>query len=206
MDPCRGSGGSPLLMSSRAKQEGMEPQTPGNDVNVVDFAARSSDTNALEDEKWMEITLDTGAVAHVAAPHHLPGACKVVQTQASRSKHFIAANGIEMKNEGEADVTLVDDEAGDGMESGCTFNVTNVTRPLHAAAVIADTQKEILIIKGKAVVVPEGALSKHLKGVKIIQSYARRGNLYVNRVKAKPARRGNRDANAVDFTRQGRKE
>jgi hypothetical protein len=205
-DPCRGSGGSPLLMSSHAKQERIEPRTPDNDVNIVEFAAKSSDTNALEDEKWMEITLDTGAVAHVAAPHHLPGACRVVQTQASRSKHFIAANGIEMKNEGEADVTLVDDEEGDGKESGCTFNVTNVTRPLHAAAVIADTNKEILIIKGKAVVVPEGTLSKHLKGVKVIQTYARRGNLYVNRVKAKPARGRNRDGSTADFTRQGRKE
>jgi hypothetical protein len=54
-------------------------------VNIVEFAAKSSDTNALEDEKWMEITLDTGAVAHVAAPHHLPGACRRRQAGPSTS-------------------------------------------------------------------------------------------------------------------------
>ena len=76
-----------------------------------------------------------------------------------------------------------------------------MTRPLHAAAVIADTNKEIFILKGKAVVVPDGALSKHLKGVKIIQNYPRRGNLYVNRVKARPVNRKNE---AAGFIRQGR--
>ena len=181
---------------------------------IIDFAQQPSNLNNVDCEKIMEITLDTGAVAHVAAPEHLPGLCQVRVTDRSKGNSFVAANGTIMENQGEATVAMADLDAGENVpEAGCTFQVlAQVTRPLHAAAPITDNNKEILIMKGEAVVVRSGTFSKFLDKAKVLQRYKRKGNLYTNKVRAKPmnmdrgARPSGPDARTDQgFTGQGKK-
>ena len=118
----------------------------------------------------------------MAAPSHLPSSCQVVKTEQSSRQNFKAANGDVMENFGEAAVILT----GDGLDdAGCAFQVTNVTRPLHATSRTCDTGKEVLFTAGECVVVPDGTFSKWLKNAKVLQRYPRKGNLYVNQVQAR---------------------
>ena len=81
-----------------------------------------------------------------------------------------------------------------------TFQVADVTRALHSTGVICDTNKEVLLTKGEAVVVPEGALSRHLCAVRRLAEYTRKGGLYVAKMKIR--RRSGRGNFAKDVDRK----
>ena len=92
---------------------------------------------------------------------------------------------------------------GDIPDAECTFQMTNVTRPLHAAAPMTDNGKEILIMQGEAVVVKAGTFSRYLKNAQVQQRYKRKGNLYMSRVRARPGGGGGPKSG---FTRPGMKK
>ncbi len=176
---------------------------------VGEGQAQSSEINNVDDEEEMEVVFDTGAVTHVANPKHMPASCKVKVTARSQEQSFVAANGTPMANLGETVVALTDMD-GNIPDAECTFQMTDVTRPLHAAAPVTDNGKEILIMQGEAVVVKAGTFSKFLKDSMVQQRYKRKGNLYMSRVKARPGGPENRAKNNANgakagFTRPGMK-
>ncbi len=65
------------------------------------------------------------------------------------------------------------------------MEVADVTRPLHSVGQVTDTDKEVLFTKGEAVVVPAGALSRYLTGIRVFARYKRRGGLYLAKMKVR---------------------
>ena len=90
-------------------------------------------------------------------------------------------------------------EQENGREIDGTFQVADVTRPLHSTSRICDNKHEILFTAGEATVVPEGSLSRFLGQVRAVAKYPRLGGLYVAKMKAKAPRKKS------GFTRQGPK-
>ncbi len=146
--------------------------------------------NATEsDGTIMYVAMDSGAVAHVASPVDVPGDCEVVNAPESRELGFMAANCKPMENHGQATVGL---ESEDGAERlGNTFNLTDVTRPLHSSSAMADCGNDVLITKGYAVVILEGVVAAVLKTgrVRVKATYPKRGWLYVGKFRARAAKR-----------------
>jgi len=155
-----------------------------HEVGVVDYADPDRAIFNTEAEVIMEIALDTGAVEHVAHAKHLPCNTVVEKTERSEACGFVAADGSPMTNYGEAFVTTMGEEGG---ECNTVWNVTDVTRPLHAACKIADQDNEILIMANKSVVVPAGTFSRYLKQARVKATYHRRGGLYIGRMRARAA-------------------
>ncbi len=155
---------------------------------------------AATNEIDIEVAIDSGAVAHVAGPNHLPGNTPVEQPEDGKLRNFVAANGGKIKNFGEADVAMVQDS---GQDICNTFQVADVSRPLHSVGVITDTKKEVLFTSAGAVVVPDRALSKFLGTIKAIAKYPRKGGLYVAKMRAKNPKP--KPATASGFGRQGQR-
>ena len=149
-----------------------------------------------EDEVYIDVAADTGSVAHVAAPKDLPGSIPVVKPPSGRLRNFVAANKTPIANHGTAEVLL---EMEDGCQVVNSFNVADVSRPLHSISVICDAEHEVLFTKGCGTVVPAGSLSRYLAYVRNVARYPRRGGLYVARMKARDPKRGKRPG----FTRPG---
>ena len=155
-----------------------------NDLGVIDYADPNGQILNTEMETTMYVALDTGAVEHVANAKHLPNDVMVERTAKSEACGFVAADGSPMTNYGEACVTTTGEEEN---ECDTIFNVTDVTRPLHAACKIADQNNEILIMQGKSVVVPAGTFSRYLKQAKVKATYHRKGGLYISKMRARAA-------------------
>ena len=153
---------------------------------------------AATEETEADVALDSGAVAHVVGPDDLPGNTPVEQPEDGKLRNFVGANNSRIKNFGKAKVVMTTDDGKDIMN---TFNVADVSRPLHAVSVVCDTDKEVLFTKGEAVVVPDGALSRFLGTIKAIAKYPRKGGLYVARMRVKNPRP--KPATASGFSRQG---
>ena len=153
---------------------------------------------AATEETEADVALDSGAVAHVVGPDDLPGNTPVEQPEDGKLRNFVGANNSRIKNFGKAKVVMTTDDGKDIMN---TFNVADVSRPLHAVSVVCDTDKEVLFTKGEAVVVPDGALSRFLGTIKAIAKYPRKGGLYVARMRVKNPRP--KPATASGFGRQG---
>ncbi len=132
----------------------------------------------------MMVALDSGAIARVANARDVPADAIVSHTAGSEGHNFVAANGGPMTNHGETTVQL---ETEDGDEVLGTFNIIDVTRPLHAATQMADQGNDILMNKGAAYVVPEGVVDRILREwkPKVRVKYPRRGGLYVARFRAR---------------------
>ena len=140
----------------------------------------------MDAPRTVKVAANSGAGDHVAAAE-LVGMHLVVPSPGSRNGcHFVSASGDRMKNRGEAKLKLNDPRAGTILTS--TFQVADVTRPLHSTAVICDEDKEMLYMKGEAVVVPEGTFSRFLGSVKPIMRYKRDGNLYTAKFRVRDPR------------------
>ena len=140
----------------------------------------------------MDVAIDSGCVANVVGPDDVPGGVEVKHNPKKKKRNFVNASGGDMENYGEASVDMI---LENGNVVSSTFNVTDVTRPLHSASQVCDTASvkcpdghEVLITKGVATVVPDGALSKFLGSVRRIAEYPRRGGLYVAKMKLRARR------------------
>ena len=151
------------------------------DIMPLEYAeAADADVLEIDEEIWMWVAADSGAVDHVTPPKSLPGSLEVTRT--SRTRDFVAANNDPIKNHGECTTTL---EQENGTEVQNVFQVAEVSRPLHSVSKICDNQKEMLFMQDQAVVVPAGTFANLLGSVRVIAKYPRQGGLYVAKMKAK---------------------
>ncbi len=156
--------------------------------------------NNADEELEVFVTMDSGAITHIGPREAMPQGAELT-TDANVTRNFVAANGIEIVNHGKTNVEM---ETPEGQVISCPFQVADVTRPLHATGQICDASKEVLHTARGAVVVPAGALSRHLRGTKIIAKYPRRNGLYMGRFKVRNPKSGTGDRKS-GFTRQGAK-
>ncbi len=178
----------------------LEPNTHEDDLNISTLEMESDDEilNA-EEEKIIEVAVDSGCVAHCAEPDCIPPSVSV-KPPPPGSKNFVGAGGHTIKRYGKAEVVL---EQENGSEVNNVFQVADVTRPLHSVSQIADTNKEILFTKGECLVVPEGALSRYLKGIKVFARYGRRGGLYLSRMTVRDPKKKREPRPKSGFARPG---
>ena len=175
---------------------GTEKAGTSQDLAMLEYGGDDDALLATEDSVDIEPAADSGAVDHVAGPKHIPGSTLVVTTADTRD--FRSANNGVIKNHGEATIELEQD-GGPTMSS--TVQVADVSRPLHSVGKICDgpregQEKEMLFMKGEAVVVPAGTFSRLLASVTPIVRYKRTGGLYVAKMRAKTK-------TATSFTRPG---
>ena len=167
----------------------------------VDYA--EANINGADEEREIEMALDSGAVDHVICTDLLPSATEIGEVTGARvGKSFIAANGQPMKTFGECILECADDQG----KSAASFAVTEVSRALQSVSRMCDQGLEVLFTRTEAKV-------RDPKTGKFVARYARRGGLYTRTVRVRPGSKpvaptpGN-DKNgrkAQPFTRQGRK-
>jgi hypothetical protein len=156
----------------------------------------------LDDEVEVTVASDSGCICHVIGPDGIPRKVRPRVPEHGKLKNFVGAGGDGIKNHGKVDVKLIQE---DGSEANSTFNVADVTRPLHSTGMACDENKEVLYTKTEAVVVPGGALSRFLGAIKRIATYKREnGGLYLAKMKIR-ARPDHAKGNSAEkpFGRQG---
>ena len=145
----------------------------------------------FHDSEWqdrdIQMVLDSGACAHVMDREEAPG-YKVHESQGSRrGKHFQAANGARIENEGEVDLRM-EASGEDGSSRGVrtTFQVAAVKRPLMSVGRMCDKGNIVVFTKDGAEVLSakdgERLLSQQRNPV---CRFARSGGLYVADMKLK---------------------
>ena len=158
--------------------------TDDEDEIMAPIEHESDDEELLNvsDEVDITVAMDSGSVDHVANPKDIPKTVEVEKPANGKLRNFVAANGDRIKNYGRARVSLIQEG---GHKVGGSFQVADVTRPLHSTGKICDENKEVLFTKGEATVVPAGALSRFLGTVRHIAEYKRNGGLYLANMKAR---------------------
>ena len=165
---------------------------------IVSVDCAEGNINGTDEEREIDIALDSGAVDHVICTDLLPSTTEIAEVTGSRvGKSFVAANGQGMKTFGECIL-----ECRDG-EGTClsSFAVTEVSRALQSVSRICDQELEVLFTKIEAKV-------RDPRTGKFIARYARRGGLYTRSVKVRPGRKPADDKNgrkAQPFTRLSKK-
>ena len=116
--------------------------------------------------RTLKVALDSGAGDHVAAADQV-GRKSIRPSAGSRNgRHFIAANGDRMANQGEAELNMV---APGGRTVKSTFQIADVTRALFSVSKMCDEGCEVHFAQTEAIVT---------KGGKVITRVAREGGLY----------------------------
>ncbi len=193
-----------------------EPNDDLGDRLGVVYYEDSDDEDAImaaEEEIEVGVAMDSGCVANVMGPKDKPSTVEARHPPNKRRRNFVAANGSDMENYGEAEVDMVQE---DGKVLASTFTVTDTTRPLHSTSQVCDSESpacptghEVLFTKGVATVVPDGALSRFLGSVRQIAHYPRRGGLYVAKMRVRargrraPTQPDPKKPKAQGFGRQG---
>ena len=133
-------------------------------------------------EMELEVALDSGSVAHVANPSHLPADAVVVPNETGR--HFQGANESHIENYGTCRTRLQDLQTN--VVADCGWSVAEVARPFHAVCKLTGTVEEpkhdVLFTASRAVVVPHGIVERLLKTEKPLMQYDRKGGLFVARM------------------------
>ena len=123
----------------------------------------------------VNISMDSGAVAHVANPDMLPPAAVKPPT---RVRAFRTANGGSIKHHGTASVTVVGDKMP-WRHALMEFESADVNRALQSTGATCDRGKEVLFTKDACYVVAAGLLSPILKREDLVQAFRREpGGLY----------------------------
>jgi len=168
-------------------------------------------TNAEMDkyeETEIEVTMDSGAGLNVMPPDAVPAYTARPSTGSSSGKHFLAADGEVIENQGEADIQLTNAE---GMNLESTFQFADITRPLYGTGPVCDngaicvfTATECRVLKGPVKIV----------GGRVVSTFHRKpGGLYNAKMKVRrPKESGTSSpkpeakvAATSGFTRQGDK-
>ena len=154
-----------------------------------------------EDEVTVEVAQDSGCVCHVCCPEQLPASAIVQKPANGQMRRLVAANNTPIENYGNTQVVMQQD---DGTELGGSFQVADVSRPLHSTSQTCDSKSrrcpdghEVLFTQKTCIVVPAGALSRFLKHCRRVAEYPRKGGLYVAKMKLKTPKPES------SFTRQG---
>ena len=116
-----------------------------------------------EDGRYEEIkiTADSGAVDHVA-PRSLAKGVPICETKASRQGvHYIAANGSEIRNEGEKKICGYTDN---GKPINMTWQIAGVKKPLASIGRICDAGNVATFTDKGGVYHQQECGSKHIGG------------------------------------------
>ncbi len=144
---------------------------------IINFLAldMEEEVNAVDGEPeflFIEICLDSGAGDHVLSRLDIPGFTVEESPGSKAGRHFTAAGGKGLRNEGQALLHLMGN--GDaGLRS--TFQVAEVTRPRWSVGKICDQGYEARFTKKKAAILNEDG--------KETLSFERRNGLYLGCIK-----------------------
>jgi len=128
----------------------------------------------------VNVSMDSGAVAHVANPEMLPAAA--IKPPA-RVRSFRAANGGAITHHGTARVAVVGEKMP-WRRALMEFEAADVNRALQSTGATCDQGKEVLFTRDACYVVTAGLLSPVLKRDDIVQAFRREpnGGLYTRAV------------------------
>ncbi len=146
----------------------------GEDLGTADEAIMSTAPVSIN------VSMDSGAIAHVAGPDMLPAAA--VKTPA-RVRSFRAANGGLIAHHGTARVAVVGDKMP-WKQALMEFEAADVNRALQSTGATCDKGKEVLFTKDACYVVAAGLLSPIIKRDDVVQAFRREpnGGLYTRAV------------------------
>ena len=141
----------------------------------------------------MEAVVDSGAEASVGHPDQLPGELRP-SVMSKAGKSYVAANGTEIPNLGEKDVTFLTDE---GFACGIPIQCANVAKPLISAAQLAEAGNEVSFNKKYGKIV-------NLTTRKTIHLH-RKGGVYVLRMWVRADPKDEAGTGNTGFPRPGNK-
>ncbi len=182
---------SQMLQLNTVTEPNHENEPNDDHIGVIDF---QDDDEILmaEQEVEVDVAMDSGCCAHVVNPDAVPAGVEVAHPPGRRLRNFVNASGGDMDNFGEAIVQMVQE---DGKVFDSKVSVTETTRALHSTSEVCDNESpacpdghEVLFTRGMCTVVPAGALSKFLGGIRQVAKYPRRGNLWVAKMKLRAPR------------------
>ncbi len=137
-------------------------------LGCLEVVSGDDEVMAMAAPRTIKVAADSGAGDHVAAAE-LVGAHLVVPSAGSRhGRHFVAANGDRMRNQGEARLKLSDPKAGPTLHP--TFQVADVTRALYSVSKMCDEGCVVTFAELEGTVTKDG---------KVVARFAREGGLYV---------------------------
>ena len=139
-----------------------------NFLGLEDLAEEVNTVDAEPEFLVIEICLDSGAGDHVPSRLCIPGFVVEDSPGSKSGRHFVAANGDTIDNEGEATVNLLPRETKVPLQS--TFQIAAVSRPLYSATKVADMGCTIAMDKHSAVV---------SKGGRPVAKFLRKRGLYL---------------------------
>ena len=152
--------------SAGESQEQLEALLKQLDLKCLEVEQSVEELLTVHVPRTIKIALDSGAGDHVAG-RSLVGDRRVRPSRGSRSgRHFVAANGDKIANQGEADLHMVEPRVG-GIRS--VFQVADVTRALYSVSKMCDDGCEVHFNKDKGVVTRNG---RH------VATFVREGGLY----------------------------
>ena len=126
------------------------------------------EVNALPSRPVIKVAIDSGAADHVINPDDVPGHTVVPSAGSRAGKHFLAAGGHRIPNQGQLNL-MVSGEGFSGRVKS-TFQAAPVTRPLLSVSKICDSGCKVLFDKERAIIRKDG---------RNVGTFVRRGGLYV---------------------------
>ncbi len=136
------------------------------DARCLEVETGIDELLSISAPRVIKVAIDSGAGDHVAG-RRLVGARSVRPSRGSKNgKHFIAANGDRIMNQGEAELHMVE-PGGTNIKS--VFQVADVTRALYSVSKMCDDGCEVHFTAEEAVVTKDG---------KVVTRFPREGGLY----------------------------
>ena len=158
----------------------------GGIVMPLEDEEEDDEVHVAPTQSVIKVAIDSGAADHVINPLDVP--CHAVKPSAgSRAgKHFLAAGGHRIPNEGQLNLVVTGEGFSGKVKS--MFQAAAVTRPLLSVSKICDSGCKVLFDDQRAII---------RKGGKNVGTFVRRGGLYVAELVVKDPER------PADFPRQG---
>ncbi len=149
-----------------------------NGIQLLEDEESDAMLAAVAERVTIRPAMDSGSVANVVHPQHIPGDVEVKPN--TTGNNFTGAGGSSIERYGTCKTLLESDHGA----VGCNWDVADVTRPLHSVSQVtgpADkpAKTNVLFSNTTCVVVPPGIVEEILKHVKPIAEYKREGNLYI---------------------------
>ncbi len=164
------------IAAAQAEADGHVEEYIENGIHLVYDQDPEEILAAVAERISIRPAMDSGSVANVIHPRHLPGDVEVTPNKSGNN--FSGAGSRTIARFGTCTVVL----EGEHGEVDCNWDVAAVTRPLHAVSQVTGpvdkpAKTNVLFDNERCVVVPPGILALVLKYVKPLAEYKREGNL-----------------------------
>ena len=167
------------------------PEPDEKAVECLEYEMTHEDllvANMPKQVRTLKVALDSGAGDNVAGPQDVEG-MTIHDSEGSRAgRHFVAANGHRIRNEGEVRARFKDLGADSTYDS--VVQVADVSRPLFSVSRLCDKGAKVIFDKHEGRVIKNG---------RVVSRFPRQGGLYVANLNID-------DSPASGFTGQGGKE